>query len=76
MAYIRMIIGVLAGIPVGVYAQSDEGSGNVVKDISGNGNDGVVYGAMWVDGKFGKALSFDGKDEYIDCGNNASLDIA
>jgi len=26
-------------------------------------------------GKFGSALSFDGVDDYVDCGNNASLDI-
>jgi hypothetical protein len=37
----------------------DEGEGNIVKDSSGNGNDGTIYGATWVDGKFGKALSFD-----------------
>jgi hypothetical protein len=37
----------------------DESAGNVVKDSSGNGNDGTIHGATWVDGKFGKALSFD-----------------
>ena len=29
----------------------------------------------WTDGKFGKALSFDGVDDYVDCGNDESLDI-
>jgi uncharacterized repeat protein (TIGR01451 family) len=43
----------------------DEGIGNVLKDSSGNGNDGTIYGATWVDGKFGKALTFDGLDDYI-----------
>jgi len=91
MAYNRMIIGVLiafavlAGISAGVQAQSDEGlvaewhfdegSGNVVKDSSGNGNDGVIYGATWVEGKYGKALSFDGVDDYVDFGNDASLNV-
>jgi len=91
MAYIRMIIGVLVAIivlsimPAGVQAQSDdglvaewhfdEGSGSVLKDSSGNGNDGVIYGATWVEGKYGKALSFDGVDDYVDCGNGASLNF-
>jgi len=43
-------------------------------DTSGNGNHGTVYGATWVkDGKYGKALSFDSKDDYVNCGNKASL---
>ncbi|RLI91232.1 MAG: hypothetical protein DRO95_04750, partial [Candidatus Altiarchaeales archaeon] len=44
-------------------------------DISKYGNDGTIYGATWTDGKFGKALSFDGVDDYVDCGNDSSLDI-
>ena len=38
----------------------DEGGGDVVKDISPNGNDGKIVGANWVNGKFNKALQFDG----------------
>jgi len=39
----------------------EEGSGKVVKDLSGNGNDGEISGnAKWVDGKIGKALEFSG----------------
>lgn len=39
----------------------DDGSGKVVKDLSGNGNDGEITGnAKWVDGKIGKALEFSG----------------
>ena len=38
----------------------DEGTGDKVEDISGNGNDGKIVGAKWTDGKFGKALEFDG----------------
>ena len=34
-------------------------------DASGNGNDGVVYGAQWVEGKIDKALELDGRDNYI-----------
>jgi len=38
----------------------DEGSGDVVKDSSGNGNDGKILGGEWVDGQIGDALQFNG----------------
>jgi len=38
----------------------DEGKGKVVKHSSGNGNDGEIVGAEWVDGKNGKGLEFFG----------------
>jgi len=42
-------------------------------DCSGNGfsgqNNGTIYGAVYVAGKYGNALSFDGGDDYVDCGN-------
>jgi hypothetical protein len=41
------------------YWSFDEGSGDAAEDGSGNGNDGTIFGAEWVDGKFGKALEFD-----------------
>ena len=47
----------------------DEGSGTIVKDESGHGNDGTIYGASWTTGVSGKALSFDGMDDYVDIGN-------
>jgi hypothetical protein len=53
----------------------DEGSGPTAVDTSGNGNDGTIYGASWTDGKRGKGLSFDGTDDYIDCGQGSSLKI-
>jgi hypothetical protein len=40
----------------------DEGSGNTVADLSGNGHDGEIDGAVWVGGKMGQALEFDGDD--------------
>jgi hypothetical protein len=44
----------------------NEGSGTVAYDSSGNNNNGnLVNGPTWVDGKFGKALSFDGNDDYM-----------
>ena len=42
------------------YWPFDEGKGKDAKDASGNGNDGAINDAKWVDGKFGKALEFDG----------------
>ena len=39
----------------------DEGQGDTTEDSSGNGHDGtLVNGPKWVQGKFGKALEFDG----------------
>ena len=45
---------------VGVWL-FDEGNGKIVRDASGNGHDGEIIGEVaWVDGKFEKALKFDG----------------
>lgn len=44
----------------------DEGKGDRALDSSGKGNDGkLMKGPTWVDGKFGKALSFDGAATYV-----------
>jgi len=47
------------------YWKFDEGSGTAVLDSSGKGNNGTLYGATWVTGKSGDALSFDGTDDYV-----------
>ena len=60
-----------------LYLTFDEGSGDIAYDYSGNKNNGSLYDAnatnddgntppQWVDGKFGKALSFDGADDYVE----------
>jgi len=48
----------------------DEESGvTTVADNSGNNNTGDIYGATPGEvGNFGNALSFDGADDYVDCG--------
>jgi len=51
----------------------DEGSGDTVYDTSGNDNHGTIYGATWVDSPYGKALSFDGVDDYIRVLDSPSL---
>lgn len=54
----------------------DEGSGKIAKDSSLYKNDDSLKSVpTWVGGHFGKALSFDGKIDYIDCGNAESLQI-
>ena len=57
------------------YWNLNEGSGAVAYDSTGNGNNGTLTGASWVDGKYGKALTFDGASNKVDCGNNASLRV-
>jgi|GEM_PF-2091179 len=58
------------------YWSFDEGKGDVVKDLSGSGNDGKVFGAEFVDGVKGKALGLKGtKESYVDCGNGKSLNF-
>jgi hypothetical protein len=46
------------------YWKLDEGEGNTARD-SVNGNDGIIYGATWVPGQVGTALSFDGTDDRV-----------
>jgi len=49
------------------YWPMDEGKGDVIKDEGGNGHDGIIKGAEWVEGKFGTGLAFDGLDDVVDC---------
>ncbi len=55
----------------------DEGEGRDVFDWSGQGNHAEIIGSpQWVVGQIDGALSFSGGyDEYVDCGNAASLNI-
>jgi hypothetical protein len=43
----------------------DEGQGDVAVDACGQENDGEIWGAEWVRGKFGTALWFDGSGAYV-----------
>jgi len=52
-----------------------ENQGNTVHDLSGYNNNGTIYGAQWVDGIIGKALDFDGTDDYVEVPDSDSLDI-
>jgi hypothetical protein len=60
---------------VGVWLL-DEGKGEAAEDSSGNGNDGLfVETPVWVEGKSGNALEFDGND-FVDCGDIDAIDGA
>ncbi|MBU0477658.1 LamG domain-containing protein [bacterium] len=51
----------------------DEDYSEHVKDLSDKGNDGVIYGeAKHVKSPRGKALSFDGEDDYVNCGKEVA----
>ena len=66
--------------PVG-YWNFDEGSGQSANDISGNSNTGTLGSSAssdsadpsWATGKFGKALSFDGSNDYVDRGTGPTV---
>lgn len=52
----------------------DAGSGTSAADDSGNGRTGTISGAQWVTtGRFGKALRFDGVNDWVTVANHASL---
>jgi hypothetical protein len=54
----------------------DEGAGTAVADASGRGNAGTISGAAWTDsGRFGRALTFDGVDDWVTVPDAASLDL-
>jgi hypothetical protein len=52
----------------------DDGGGTRALDSSAHGNQGMLQGGpQWVQGYVGGALSFDGIDDGVDCGSDASL---
>ena len=67
-----------APLPPGLVAayNFEEASGSTVVDASGKGNTGTISGASRItQGRFGKALSFDGVDDWVTVNDAASLDL-
>lgn len=52
----------------------NETSGPLAQDSAGT-NDGLVFGAGWTDGKVDGALNFNGTSDYVDVGDQDSLDF-
>ncbi|HEY92316.1 MAG TPA: LamG domain-containing protein [Dehalococcoidia bacterium] len=51
------------------------GGGSTIFDKSPYGNNGSIVGATWVKSPLGLwCLSFDGTDDYVDCGNLPSIE--
>ena len=69
----RVCVGTPAEIGVVAYWSSNAGSGTTLTDDSGNGHDGSINGATWVDGISGKALSFNGSGDYVNLPSDSNL---
>jgi fibronectin type 3 domain-containing protein len=81
------LVGAVVNRPIVAHAQSNssglvayytfnEGSGTSVNDSSGNGNTGTISGATWTTGKYGGALSFNGRFSTVIIPDSASLRLS
>lgn len=60
---------------VAAYSFS-EGTGTTANDSSGKGNKGTITNAAWTNnGRFGKALSFNGTNAWVTVPDSSSLDL-
>ncbi len=59
-----------------VFLPMDEGAGSSTHDESGKNNNGSIQGAIWADGKYGKALYFNGDTDGVVIADADSLDVA
>jgi len=68
----------LASGLVAYWTMDDDANDATVTDSSGKGNHGTARqntSVLSTPGKFDSALTFNGSSDYIDCGNDSSLDI-
>jgi Tfp pilus assembly protein PilE len=66
--------GLVLNLDAGVIS-SYSGTGTTWSDLSGNNNNGTLINGVGYSSSNGGALSFDGVDDYVNCGNGASLNI-
>ena len=66
---LRTQLAAISGAGSGLVAHYTFDDGTAT-DNSGNGNNGTVNGATYVDGKAGQALSFDGDDGHVAINSN------
>lgn len=87
-----MLVNLLVGVILGVLGLAsaaraelsgplvewkfDEGQGDVASDSTGKGHTAKVSGAGWSQLSSGYAISMDGIDDYLDCGESAALGIS
>ncbi len=64
------------------YWSMEDGRGATATDFSGNGNAGTLTGSggsnnlpQWTTGRIGKALNFDGTDDYVGVGDKSALNV-
>jgi len=62
------------------YWDFQEGQGTIANDHSGNSNHGTLMWMAtstptggWTDGKIGSGLEFDGESDYVNCGDETTL---
>ena len=64
---------------VGAWMPSFGVTGETLRDVSGNGNDGTLTNmdaaSDWVGTSKGLALDFDGVNDYVDCGTSRSTRV-
>ena len=53
----------------------NEGGGTIAADASGRGHYGTIKGANYVAGRFGRALRFDGYNDWVTVADNDELDL-
>jgi len=80
-AHDRELVTPIAPDPAGLVGQwkLDETSGLAATDSSGTGNNGTLMnmtGTEWTTGVVGGALELDGLEDWVDCGNDPSLQLA
>jgi hypothetical protein len=61
--------------PVAAYS-FDEGEGETVEDLTGNGHAATIEGATWARGRYGDGLQFDGENDCVTVPESSELDFS